>query len=190
MSAQHLQRGFIVAVPEEINGVPSLKGYPVHYCGVGKINAALGATELIQQGCQEVINIGSCGSLHHSVGEVLKVGTVYQDIDATPLSPYMHTPFEEADPCITLDENSAVSCFTTDYFFDHSQSSKYSPSYRNSIQEYSIIDMELYAIAKVCRIKGVRCLAYKWVSDNGSFSHWQENCKLSLEKLLPLFKFD
>lgn len=182
-------RFFIVAVPDEVGHQTTLEGIPVHFCGVGKVNAALGAFELISRGARHIINIGSCGSRKHGMGELLKIGRVYQDIDARPISDYGITPFEDEAPHIELDPLAAASCFTTDYFFDETQSSKYSPAYLHRLEACSVIDMELYAIAKICQRFGVTCSAYKWVSDNGSFEHWKENCKLSLDKLMqhPIF---
>ena len=48
-----MKRGFIVAVKEEVNHVDEIAGCPVHYCGVGKLNAAIGAGELINKGFTE-----------------------------------------------------------------------------------------------------------------------------------------
>jgi adenosylhomocysteine nucleosidase len=178
---------FITAVKEELDGAMHILDIPVHYCGVGKVNAAIGTFELIKRGATEIINLGSCGSLLQPLGEIIKIGKVFQDIDASPLSPYGETPFEDGPHFIDLDPGSSVTCFTTDYFYDHTQKSKYSPSYVNSIQRNSVFDMELYAIAKVCRMHQVKCSAFKWVSDDGNFEHWQENCRGSVQKFIHLF---
>lgn len=182
---------FIVAVPDEVDFKTSIEGIPVHICGVGKVNAALGTYALISSGVRHIINIGSCGSTRHKKGEILKIGRVYQDIDASPLSEYGLTPFEAAQPHIELDPESAASCFTTDYFFDHTQFSKYSPHYLQRIETCTVFDMELYSIAKTCQRLNVKCTAYKWVSDEGNAKDWEENCKLSLDKLMhsPIFNF-
>jgi len=55
------------------------------------------------------------------------------------------------------------------------------------IQDCSVFDMELFAIAKVCNKNfGIPLSSYKWVSDDGDFSKWQENCELSSKKLIEL----
>jgi nucleoside phosphorylase len=50
-------------------------------------------------------------------------------------------------------------------------------------------DMELYPIAKACRLAGVRLRAFKWVSDDGDHSQWRENCRVALEHLLKSHRF-
>jgi nucleoside phosphorylase len=181
-----VKKAFIIALGEEVNHVATINGAMVLYSGVGKINATIGAYTLIQQGATEIINVGSCGSTQHKLGEIIKVGKVFQDIDGTPISPYGHTPFEAESHCITLDELSPFSCFTTDYFFDHSQHSKYAPAYLEMIKSCSVFDMELYAIAKTCLRHGVGLSSYKWVSDDGDFSKWKENCEISSQKVIEM----
>lgn len=181
-----MSKAFIVAVKEEVNHQEFIHGYPVFFCGVGKLNASLGAQELIQRGVNEIINIGSCGSTRHSLGEIIRVGKVFQDIDCSPICAYGHTAFESGEPFILLDPTSEHTCFSTDYFYDHQQLSKYSPAYLHMIRTSSVFDMELFAIAKTCQKYGVKLSAYKWVSDDGDFSKWEENCRISSQKVMDM----
>jgi len=175
---------FIVAVPDEVDTQGKILEYPVIFSGVGKINATMAAMSALHLGYNEIINIGSCGSLRLPVGEIIvKVGQVFQDIDATPLDEYGATPFDANSKQIVLDSNSTISCFTTDYFYDNSQLSKYSPYYLEMIEKCSIFDMECFAIAKVCKRYNVKFSSYKWISDGGDHSHWKENCKIGFEKV-------
>lgn len=174
---------FIVAVADEVDIQGEILGHPVMFSGVGKINAAMTATMAFSLGYDEVINIGSCGSLKLPVGEVVKVGRTFQDIDATPLDEYGATPFDTNSKQVVLDAMSPITCFTTDYFYDNSQISKYSPQYLEMIEKCSIFDMECFAIAKVCRRYNVKFSSYKWISDGGDHSHWKENCKIGFEKV-------
>lgn len=175
---------FLAAVAEELNFSKQLNGIPVHICGVGKLNAALGAFHCIKNGFTEIINIGSCGSINHPYGEILKIGKVYQDIDARPICDYGLSPFEAPEPFLTIDPGSDISCFSTDYFYDKSQTEKYSKDYLNKIQSCSVFDMECYAMAKVCRTYGIKFSSFKWISDDGDVDHWIDNCRVSLEKFL------
>ena len=50
---------FIAAVKEELDGAQQILDIPGHYCGVGKVNAAIGTFELIRRGAKEIINLGS-----------------------------------------------------------------------------------------------------------------------------------
>jgi len=178
-----LKKCFLAAVKEELDGQTIIDGIPVIYTGVGKVNAAIAATDAIHQGFNAIINIGSCGSKKHAVGEILKIGKVYQDIDGTPICDYGLTPFEPPASFLSLDRESTFTCFTTDYFYDEKQRSKYSAPYLHMIQHASVFDMELYAIAKACAQHGISCSAYKWVADDGDFDHWSAHCKASLDLL-------
>jgi adenosylhomocysteine nucleosidase len=174
---------FIVAVPDEVDTQGKILEYPVIFSGVGKINATMAAMSALHLGYNEIINIGSCGSLKLPVGKIAKVGQVFQDIDATPLDEYGSTPFDTNSKQIILDTNSDISCFTTDYFYDNNQLSKYSPYYLEMIEKCSIFDMECFAIAKICKRYNVKFSSYKWISDDGDHSHWKENCKIGFEKV-------
>jgi adenosylhomocysteine nucleosidase len=179
---------FIVAVPDEVNTQTEILGCNVIFGGVGKINATMAAYNAFVQGYDEVINIGSCGSVNIPVGEVVKVGNVYQDIDVTPLCVYGETPFEAAgrNKQVVIDIKSSISCFTTDYFYDEYQREKYSKNYLDMIKKCSIFDMECFALAKVCHKFNIRFHSYKWISDGGSGSDWKENCKIGFKKTLEI----
>jgi nucleoside phosphorylase len=181
-----MHRAFIVAVKEEVSHIEEIHGAPVFFCGVGKVNASIGAHELIRQGAKEIINIGSCGSSKHALGEVIKIGKSFQDIDCSPICEYGLTAFDEDESFILLDPASEFTCFTTDYFYDHKQLQKYSPDYLRMINSCSVFDMELFSIAKIGRRHGVKVSAYKWVSDDGDFSKWLDNCKLSCQKVIDM----
>jgi adenosylhomocysteine nucleosidase len=174
---------FIVAVADEVEIQGNILNTPVIFSGIGKINATIDAMTALHSGYNEIINIGSCGSLHLHVGDIVKVGLTYQDLDATPLSEYGETPFEVASKQIVLDVKSPHTCFTTDYFYDNTQLSKYSPSYLEMLNNCSIFDMECFSIAKVCKRFGIKFSSYKWVSDSGEHSDWKKNCKIGFEKI-------
>ena len=176
-----MNKAFIVAVKEETGGLESIFNIPVFYCGVGKINSTIKTLDMINSGVDEIINIGSCGSDKYPLGTILKIGKVFQDIDGTPICDYGHTPFENDSESIILSNDSEVTCFTTDYFFDVNQKEKYSMNYLNKIYESSVVDMECFSIAKVCKLKGVKFSSFKWVSDSGGFDDWIRNCKIGLK---------
>ena len=94
-------------------------GSEIHIIGVGKINAAMNTTRLIEKyNPSHVINFGSCGNLqNHKIGEVLTVGKVYNNIDVRPLL-NMDTPLFMDWVSITLQGKSDIKCFSTDQFYD------------------------------------------------------------------------
>lgn len=183
-----MNKVFIVAVPDEIESVKSILGYPVIFSGVGKINATRAASQAFYLGYQEIINIGSCGSLNHSPGELLKIGKVLHDIDSTPLAKYGEIPFEKESDIVDLEVNNDISCFTTDYFYDESQKDKYSVNYLKRINQCSVIDMECFALAFTSKKLGIKFSSYKWVSDDGDALSWKKNCKIGFEKFKMIYK--
>ena len=183
-----MNRIFIVAVHDEVETQTTILGSPVIFSGVGKINATMAAYRAFSEGYKEVINIGSCGSLRFKPGSVVKIGQVFQDIDATPLQEYGHTPFEVASKQIVLDTDSNITCFTTDYFYDAKQRLKYSENYLKMIDTCSVFDMECFAIAKVCKRFNMKFSSYKWVSDDGDASSWKEMCHIGFEKVKDILK--
>jgi len=174
---------FIAALPDETGNSNSIIGLPIIYSGAGKINSAIATCKAINLGYENIINIGSCGSLVLGVGEVVKIGKTYQDIDFKSLAKYGHTIFEENSHFIELDPNSKFSCFTTDYFFESTRIEEYSPDYLRSIKENSVFDMECFSIAKTCNHFGVKFTSYKWVSDSGDHKSWKDNCKQGFDNV-------
>ena len=168
----------IVASPLETGLANEVNGYPIIYSGVGKINATMAAYKAFIEGYDEIINIGSCGSLKLERGDILNIGFVFQDIDATPLSKYGHTPFESNSSQIVVNRLSDLTCFQ--------QLDKYSPSYISMIHRCDCFDMECFAIAKVAKRFNIKFKAYKWVSDNGGDVSWEENCTIGFAKVKEL----
>jgi adenosylhomocysteine nucleosidase len=174
---------FIVAVEKEVNNINNIFGCPVLFSGIGKINATIATYNAYNSGYTEIINIGSCGSLNTQIGEIVKIGSVYEDIDVTPLSDYGTIPFDNSDKEIII-ENNNIKCFSSDYFYDHNQISKYSDYYKNMINNCNVFDMECFAIAKTCKKLNLKFSSYKWVSDNGKSSDWIKNCEIGFNKFL------
>ena len=77
----------IMALPNESKGLFEAEGIEVHYSGIGKVNAAFKAFEVIQKtGCKTLLNLGSAGSSHfdaHALVEVIQF--VQRDMDVSPL---------------------------------------------------------------------------------------------------------
>jgi adenosylhomocysteine nucleosidase len=161
------------------HGQSHLYDNEIHIIGIGKINAAVNTASLIRQYRPDVVvNFGSCGSVKHfPIGEVLKVGTVVNDIDVMNIS---------KDRDIILQGKGDITCCTTDHFYDKSrkvQSKTF--SYREDID---IVDMEIYGIAAACRSLNVFCYSYKWVSDYGDLDQWRENAAKGFEEFKYTFK--
>jgi len=153
--------------------------FNLEYTGVGKVNAAMSTCINIQKyepSC--IINFGSAGSLDTTISGLVAVNKVYQrDMDVRDLGFELGcTPFENGSSDIRLsidielNDNDLipnVSCSTGDNFV-------------SSVPELSsqIVDMELYAIAKVCSNFEVPLFSWKYISDSADSSSpddWEKN---------------
>jgi adenosylhomocysteine nucleosidase len=137
----------------------------IHYSGIGKVNAAIVATEVILNHHPEtIINVGTVGALETSMVGLYECG-IFQDRDLVG-------DFN-AEILIT-DENKHV-CSTGDRFLTKRpfKGVKVENGFRPDFA-----DMEAYAIAAVCRRYDVKFLCYKFVTDyvnEESSIDWKEN---------------
>jgi adenosylhomocysteine nucleosidase len=152
----------------------------VYYTGVGKVNAAIKATEVLSGLLYDfnltVLNYGSAGSNTIPKGTLADCRYFIQQDMITPFGKTHETPFDSEiyteikEP--TIEFGSGYVCRTQDKFEDNPQ---------------GIFDMEAYSIAKVCKIYGFDFRAYKYISDAGDSDEWKENhskgASLFLEKL-------
>jgi len=154
-----------------------LFGYPIHIIGVGKVEAAINTYKLIKKHKPDhVVNFGSCGNLaSHKVGDVLKVGEVYDDFYGCVVPE--HNPIKASD--------SEIKLFTTDTFYN--ADAVYSNSYTENIRKCNIVDMEGYSIVKVCMSEGIFVSLYKWVSDDGSSKDWRANATIGYNNFKDIF---
>jgi adenosylhomocysteine nucleosidase len=140
----------------------------VYYTGVGKVNAAIKATEVLSGLLSDfnatVLNYGSAGSNTIPKGTLADCRYFIQQDMNTPFGKTHETPFDsEIYPEIkepTIEFGSGYVCRTQDKFEDNPQ---------------GIFDMEAYSIAKVCKIYGFDFRAYKFISDGGDIDEWEVN---------------
>lgn len=157
----------------------------VYYTGVGKVNAAIRATQVLT-GFQTagwvaedvvVLNYGSAGSNTIPKGTLADCRYFIQNDMNTPFGKAHETPFDELiypelkEP--TIEFGTGYVCRTQDKFEDNPQ---------------GVFDMEAYAIAKVCKIYGFNFTAYKYISDDGDVSDWEENHSKGADLFLEQLK--
>ena len=176
-----------VALESELplNKLP--EGVSVYYTGVGKVNAAIKATEIINGflfgGWKPddviILNYGSAGSNTIAKGTLAKCKHFIQNDMNTPFCPNHGTPFDELlNPGLKesiLDFGSGFVCRTQDRFEDN---------------PVGIFDMEAYSIAKVCKLYGFNFTAYKYISDGGDANDWEANHQKGAELFLEKLKQD
>ena len=148
---------------------PSLASHPrVTVSGLGKINAAMATTQIIiEHRPSVVINIGTAGGVTVGPGLYQPQRFVQRDMRCEALG-YGRgvTPFESESHCIKI--GNGLVCSTGDDFVTDST---------DLADLCDLVDMEAYAIAKVCQRMHIPFVCYKWVSDQAdehSARDWQQ----------------
>ena len=156
----------LVAIEDELKR-SDLPDHKIEYIGVGKVNAVFNALNAIKKHSPKQIK------------GLVEVSTFFQrDMDASPLGFKVgQTPFEE-DVEITFGRE-GVTCGTGDMFVTSTPTLK-----------TDIVDMEAFAIAKVCKLKNIDFRCFKFISDNADSeakNDWVDNvslgAKLFIEKI-------
>ena len=156
-----MDTALIIALAEEAEGINE---YPIYLSGCGKVNATIATMKAIGDGCKNIINFGSAGSVGDITGLVEVTGYVDRDMDVTALNYNLgQTPFEQE----VMIGHKGIICGTGDNF---------------AIQRPNIycdiVDMEAYAIAKTCMKEGINFRSFKYISDcadENSVRDWKKN---------------
>ena len=149
----------LAAIPDEL--IPdSIDGINIIYTGVGKINAAYWTTKVIlEQKPRLILNVGTAGVLTvENLGKACEVRSVIErDFLAMPLSERGTVPFDDSKNEFIL-SHQGLKVATGDSFVSEND------PWLNQ-QKIDLVDMELFAIAKVSNKLGVSCKAIKYGSD-------------------------
>ena len=156
----------VSALREEVRGLNE----SVVFTGVGKINATKKLERQFGKSSFRlpdlVINYGTAGKTTESlsVGDLYEVGKfVQRDMMVTELGfKEYETPFDAT--YIIENGRSDLTCGTGDSFW--------TPKNK---EIFEIVDMEAYALAKVCQDHGVEFRCFKFISDGGNPDEWKEN---------------
>jgi adenosylhomocysteine nucleosidase len=147
------------------------------YTGVGKVNAAMVSSDILRYYNPTdtmVINFGSAGAPSDFIHTLVKCSMFRQgDMNTEPLFPIGETPFDmDLYNWNTKEINThsgGFVCTTSDTF-------NTSPT--------TIVDMEAYSIAKVCKRLGFSFVSYKWISDSGDVNDWTENHNKGIDEFI------
>ena len=157
---------FVAALKEETVGLNYF-----YHIGVGKVNATYNLTKLIHEhNPSEVINYGTAGTIKKELSGLVEVTKFYQrDMDVRGLLDIKlgETPFDDINEILNFNEG--YSCGTGDSFVN-----------KQIEMDVDLVDMEAYALAKVCKLEGIKFRCFKYISDNADDSasiDWLENCK-------------
>ncbi len=169
--AEENARRYIIvsAVPQETPGLSAFA--PVVHTGVGKVRAALGLYEaILLHRPALVINYGTAGAVGELRG-LHRVGTIVErDMDARALGVPRGVAPLSGD---SLPEAKGVVLGTGDSFVTDPEAALEGLGVR-----VDLVDMEGYALLKVCERLGVEFAAYKYVSDEAdddAASDWEAN---------------
>ena len=161
-----MNRIFVAALKEE---TPNLDFF--YYTGVGKINATYNLTKIINKyKPTEIINFGSAGTLNRKLNGLIECTKFYQrDMDVTALMSLQigQTPYDNINEIINSENG--YSCGSGDNFVTGKVP-----------LNIDVVDMEAYALAKVCKLENIKFRCFKFISDNADENaplDWIENCK-------------
>lgn len=156
----------VMALPEETAGLLEAAGAQVLYTGVGKVNASYQLTrELLRRRSAgnvvgRVLNLGTAGSAGWPRGAVVGCDRfVQRDMDASALgfaagvTPFDPTP-AELRWAVELPFLPAARCATGDSFVTQA-----------AVEPTDVLDMEAFALARVCHAEGLRFACAKYVTD-------------------------
>jgi adenosylhomocysteine nucleosidase len=182
----------VIALRVESSGVFEAAGVPVLYCGVGKVNAAIALTKELSRYAHQgeemplVVNFGSAGSRCFAPGTLVACQEfVQRDMDVSGLGFALGiTPYDEAPSALTFEplftHLPAAVCGSGDSF-----------ATADIEVDCAVIDMEAYALAKVCWHENARFACVKYVTDGADHAaadDWQRNVHVAAEEFLQLFR--
>lgn len=152
----------LAALKDELSAERAPGGVEVIYTGVGKVNAATVTTQAILQARPAlVVNYGTAGKIAEGLSGLLEVAQVIQrDMITEPLSPRGTTPFS-TDPVVLASGYGSIVCGTGDSFVTSTDPWLT----ENGIH---LVDMELYAVALVCKRLSVPWRAFKFITDDAN----------------------
>ena len=158
---------FLAAMKEETIGLDYFS-----HTGVGKINATYNSLKLISiHKPKLVINFGTVGAINDNLKGIVECTKFYQrDMDVRGLNFELgETPYDKIKEIITSD--SGYSCGSGDSFVN-----------KKIDMEVDVVDMEAYAIAKVCMLENIEFKCFKYISDNANKdaeNDWKKNLKIA-----------
>lgn len=178
--------GLIMALPAESQQRFESQHIFPYYSGIGKINAAYHATKLIQAGAKIILNLGTAGSSQFKTFDLVEVTTfLQQDMDITPLGFSLGTtPMDNYGEELKVNHLGIIEnkgrCATADQF-------QVGPTRLPC----DLVDMEGYAIAKICAIENVPCYSVKFITDGAdhlAHKDWEKNLVIGADKLWQYFQ--
>jgi adenosylhomocysteine nucleosidase len=182
----------VIALPEETAGLLEAAGAEVLYTGVGKVNASYRLTrELLRRrvagaAIGRVLNLGTAGSTGWPRGAVVACDRFIQrdmDVSALGFAPGV-TPFDatpaELRWAAELPFLPSARCATGDTFVTQA-----------GADPADILDMEAFALARVCHAEGLRFACAKYLTDGAdaaAAADWSGGVAAGAAALLEVYR--
>lgn len=191
ISAMKIERSFTVCGKKIAVGKLYGERAAAVICGVGKVNAAIGAQIAVDElGAETIINIGVAGGLNDGVkvGKIYAISNAVQyDFDLAQINGTAVGTLDECEtnylPLSCADGYLLKKVATGDRFND----SKDDFNLLTEVLQADVRDMECAAIAQVCMHAKIKCYAFKIISDvagSGSTTEqYKENLRVCLNTL-------
>ena len=186
-SASELDKKTLIVCALEVETQGQLDDYDVLYTGVGKVNATFELTRKFGKygsyiPYNMVINYGTAGSRKIKKKTLVDCTKFIQrDMDVTGLG-FMRgeTPFEQDPPFVIQQQNVEfnpigrnATCGSGDNFAE------------DKSQYYGeVVDMEAYALAKVCYLYDIPFISFKYITDGAdeqAHEDWEKNLADGIE---------
>ncbi len=189
-AAKELDKKTLIVCALEVEAQGQLEDYDVLYTGVGKVNATFALTRKFGKygsyiPYDMVINYGTAGSRKIKKKTLVDCTKFIQrDMDVTGLG-FMRgeTPFEQDPPFVIQQQNIEfnpigrnATCGSGDNFVEDKT---------NYYGE--VVDMEAYALAKVCYLYDVPFISFKYITD-GADEQAHEDWEVNLSDGIKVFK--
>ena len=144
-----MNRIFVAALKEETLDLDFF-----HHTGVGKINATYNLKKIIDEyKPNEIINFGTAGSVSKNLTGIVECTKFFQrDMDVSTLMSLKigQTPFDNINEIIN--SNNGYSCGSGDNFVT-----------KKIEIDVDVVDMEAYALAKVCKLENIKFRCFKFI---------------------------
>lgn len=184
----------VMAMREEGQGLLEKEGLHVVYTGLGKVNASYHLLKelarLEAQGVRPdaVLNFGTAGSSRFLTHELVEcTGFVQRDMDLSPLGfAPGHTPYDHESEASAIAAPKRLSqllsgvCGTGDSF----------ETGRPKV-ECDLVDMEAFALAKICRRENLAFLSVKYISDgadHNAHNDWAQNLNRAASRFVEVYQ--
>ena len=181
----------VAALKDETKNHFEDKGIPVLYTGIGKVNAAycltleLARLKFSGRLPRAVLNVGTAGSPVFKTHQLVECTRFAQrDMDLSPLGFARGvTPFEDTPSILEVPKRlhglATGTCGSGDSFENGP-----------ATMDYNVVDMEAFALAKVCYLEGLPFVSVKYISDgcdHNAHNDWTENLHRAAASFMDVF---